>query len=259
MDLGIAGKRALVTGAGQGIGKAIALSLAREGAIVCIASLEDLSVLDEVVNAMGGEQAGHVAISGDITDEGAPLRTVDDAVAKIGPLDIVVNNVGGTLNINDPFCSLKDWRSVWRLNMEVAVEISNAVLPHMQQQKWGRICNIASISGLENHGPLPYCAAKAAMIAYTRGLGRLVSPNGVIVTAVLPGPIYIEGGYWDIAARERPDHVDKYLADRMASHRFGKTEEISEMVAFLCSEHASFCVGSIVPIDGGQGRTHFAV
>lgn len=258
MNLGIRGKTALVTGAGRGIGRAIAQSLAQEGVKVCVTSRGEGS-LKEVFKAIGGKKSGHLAIASDIAREGEPLRVVKAAEKRWGSIDIVVNNVGGTLDISDPYCGLDKWREVWRLNMEVAVEINNAVLGKMQKKKWGRICNISSISGLENHGPLPYCAAKAAMIAYTRSLGRLVSPDGVIVTAVLPGAVYTEGGYWEVAAKEKPDHVKKYLAERMASHRFGKVEEISGVVAFLCSRQASFCVGSVMPVDGGQGRNYFAV
>jgi 3-oxoacyl-[acyl-carrier protein] reductase len=124
----------------------------------------------------------------------------------------------------------------------------------MQNKQWGRICHISSISALENQGPPSYCAAKLALNAYVRSVGRYVSSDNVIMTSVLPGAVLSEGGYWDIASKERPDHVAKYLEDRMAIKRFGTVEEISKAVVFLCSEHASFCVGSSLLIDGGQGR-----
>lgn len=258
MELGIAGKVAVITGAGGGIGRAIAKSLAAEGVRV-IAVSREMSELESLRQELGGDAQKHHMIAEDLSQEGVGQRVFAAAEAQVGPVDILINNVGGTLNINDPFCSLADWRQVWRLNMEVAVEMSNQAIPHMQQQQWGRIVNISSISGVENHGPAPYCAAKAALIAYTRSMGRLLSPQGVIMTAVLPGAVFTEGGYWDTARRERPEHVEKYLQERMASHRFGTVEEISGVVAFLCSHHASFCVGSIVPVDGGQGRTFFQV
>jgi 3-oxoacyl-[acyl-carrier protein] reductase len=84
-----------------------------------------------------------------------------------------------------------------------------------------------------------------------------LAPDGIVITAVLPGAIFTEGGYWDITSKERPEHVKKYLEDRMAIHRFGQPDEIGNVVAFLCSEQASFCIGSIVPVDGGQGRSYF--
>ena len=257
MELGITNRVALVTGAGGGIGRSIALRLVQEGARVVAASREQAE-LDSLLTELGAPERHH-AVRIDFLEDNAPERLLAEVKRQVPQIDIVVNNVGGTLDVTDPFCSLADWHKVMRLNLEVAVEINRLVLPEMQQRKWGRVVNIASISGAENHGPVPYCSAKAALIAYTRSMGRLVSPDAVIMTAVLPGAVFTEGGYWDTARRERPEHVEKYLQERMAIHRFGAVEEISSVVAFLCSEAASFCVGSIVPVDGGQGRTFFGV
>ena len=127
----------------------------------------------------------------------------------------------------------------------------------MIKKKWGRICHISSIAALENQGPPAYCAAKAALNAYVRSLARYVSPDNVILTSVMPGAVFTEGGYWDEASRNRPDHVKKYLDERMAIKRFGEISEITEAVTFLCSENASFCVGTSMLIDGGQGRVFF--
>jgi NAD(P)-dependent dehydrogenase (short-subunit alcohol dehydrogenase family) len=258
MDLKIDGKLALVTAAGRGLGRSIAINLAREGARVAVVARTQ-SDIDTLVEDMGGTAAGHFGISLDLVEEGAPNRLLDTVETEMGPIDIAVHNLGGTLDIRDPYCSIEDWRSIWRMNVEVALELNLRLLPAMQSRKWGRVVHISSIAATENQGPVPYCSVKAALTAYTRSMGRIVSPDGVIMTAVLPGAIYTEGGYWDWASRERPDHVKTYLADRMAIHRFGKPDEIGAMVAFLCSEHASFAVGSVVPVDGGQGRGFFGL
>lgn len=252
MDLGIKGKRAVVTGASRGIGEAIAVSLAKEGCKVAIIARTEAD-LKLALEQMPGD--GHYMIVADLMEEGAPARAIDEINKNFGAPDILVNNLGSTLDITDPFCSLEDWRKVYRINIEVAIEINNLIVPAMKAKKWGRIVNISSISGSENQGPVTYCTAKAALNAYTRSFGRVVSPDGIAVSAVLPGAFYTEGGYWDQASKERPEHVEKYLNERMASHRFGKLEEVSNLVAFLCSDYAGFCVGSIIPIDGGQGRT----
>ena len=144
-----------------------------------------------------------------------------------------------------------------RLAFEIAVELNGLILPGMQKRKWGRVCHISSISAMENHGPVPYCAMKAALTAYTRSMGGVVAPDGVVMTAVLPGAVFTEGGYWDTTLKERPEHVAKYLSERQRIGRFGRPEEIGDYVAYLCSEIASFNTGSIVPIDGGQGRGYF--
>ena len=143
------------------------------------------------------------------------------------------------------------------LNVEVAIGINRVFIPEMQKRKWGRICHVSSISALENQGPPAYCAAKAALNAYVRSLGRYVSSDNVILTTVMPGAVFTKGGYWDIASQNRPEHVEKYLAERMAIHRFGTIEEISEVVTFLCSDLSSFCVGSCLLVDGGQGRVFY--
>ncbi len=140
------------------------------------------------------------------------------------------------------------------LNVEVSIELNCAFIPAMQAAKWGRIVHVSSIAALENQGPPSYCAAKAALNAYVRSLGRYVSPDNVVLTTVMPGAVFTPGGYWDQAQQTRPEHVNKYLSERMAIKRFGRIEEISGLVAFLCSEHASFCIGSCFLADGGQGR-----
>lgn len=250
MDLGIAGRKALVTGAGRGLGRSIASCLAKEGVSVAVVSRTRADIDD----FLAAHEGGHVGIACDLMQDGAPSKVVTELRARLGSPDIVVHNVGGTLDITDPFCSAADWRKVYRFNLEIAIELNLLLVPHMQKQKWGRVVHVSSIASLENQGTVPYCAVKAALNAYARSFGRFVSPDGVSVSAVLPGAVFTAGGYWDHASRNRPDHVAKYLDERMAIRRFGRPEEIGEVVAFLCSEHASFVVGSAVLVDGGQGR-----
>ena len=257
MDLGITGKRALVTGAGRGIGASISQSLANAGCRVGITSRTE-SYLEALLEQMGGENSGHLKFATDLTEEGEPDRLVKYLKENdFFPIDILIHNMGGTLEKTDPFCSIEDWRTLWRFNMEVAIELNLALVPAMQGQGWGRVVMISSISSFENHGPVPYCSIKAALTAYARGFGRVVAPDGVVVNAVLPGAVYTEGGYWDDASKNRPDHVKKYLDERMAIKRFGDTEEIANPVLFLCSKLASFFTGSAIVIDGGQGRGVF--
>lgn len=255
MDLGIKGRRALVTGASRGLGRAIAQGLAREGVIVAAVSRTKQD-LEKLVEEMGGYDVGHLAIPMDLRPEGMPgalMRELED----FGALDIVVHNIGGTLDITDPFCSIDKWRMVYRYNFEIAVELNNLILPGMRQRKWGRVVHISSIAGMENQGPVTYCAIKAALTAYARSMGGVVAPDGVVISAVLPGAVFTEKGYWDITARERPEHVHKYLTERQRIGRFGRPEEIGNFVTYLCSDLASFNTGSIVPVDGGQGRGYF--
>jgi NAD(P)-dependent dehydrogenase (short-subunit alcohol dehydrogenase family) len=257
MNLGIEGRTALVTAASRGLGRSIAKCLAQEGVkIAAVARTE--SDIASLMSEIGGPARGHRGFVIDLVrDDGPASLLAQMRDSGCPPVNIVVHNLGGDLAIKDPFCSVEDWRRVWRINVEVAVELNLALVPPMQQKKWGRIVFISSISSMENHGAVPYCAAKAAVNAYARSMGRVLAKDGIIMTSVLPGAVLTEGGYWDKSSRERPEHVRKYLSERMAIGRFGRPDEIGEVVAFLCSEYASFCVGSIVPVDGGQGRGFF--
>lgn len=253
MDLGIKGKFALVTGAGRGLGEGICKALAREGAHILAVSRTQAD-LDRLMEEIGGASAGHRAMALDLSQTDSPAKLID-YINKAGTHPhIIVNNVGGNLGYTDPLGPLEEWRQVMWLNVEVGMEINRAFLPAMRQAKWGRICHVSSIASLENQGAPAYCAAKAALNAYVRSLGRYVAADGIAMTSILPGAVNTAGGYWDIASRERPAHVEKYLNERMAIRRFGRVDEITDLVAFLCSENASFCIGSSFLADGGQGR-----
>lgn len=255
MDLGLKGKKALVTGGAVGIGQAIALDLAKEEVNVVITS-RNAERLERTIEMMGGREAGHYGVLCDIADEGAPQMLAEEVHKNFGNLDIVVNNVGSTQNITDPYCPISDWRKVFRLNFEVAIEINNLFIPYMKKQDWGRIVNITAGSALENNGPVTYCASKAAFTAYTRAMGRIlaIETSNVVMTAVLPGVVLTEGGHWDTVLKERPEHAEKYLKERCPLGRFGHPSEISLMVVLLCSEKATFCQGSIVLVDAGQAK-----
>jgi len=255
MDLGLKGKRALVTGGAVGIGQAIAVELAKEGAKIVITSRNE-ERLSATLQKLGGKDAGHYSAVTDIAAEGAPQVLADDIHKNFGNLDIVVNNVGSTLKVTDPYCPVSDWRRIFRLNFEVAIEINNLFIPYMKQQDWGRIVNITAGAGLENSGPVTYCASKAALTAYTRAMGRIlaIETANVVMTAVLPGVVLTEGGHWDLVMKERPEHAERYLKERCPVGRFGEPSEISPLVAHLCSEKATFCQGSILLVDAGQAK-----
>lgn len=259
MDLRIEGKIALITGAGRGLGRSIATCLAREGATVVInsRSKEDLALLIQAIPPVK-KGNNHCIFTEDLSSQEGPRQLLGFLEKQNLVPDIVVHNIGGNLNITDPLCPLEQWQSVMRINIEIPVELNRALVPGMQKKRWGRICHVSSIAGLENQGPPSYCAAKAGLIAYARSLGRYVAKDGVVVTSILPGAVFTEGGYWDITSKTRPGHVEKYLTERMAIQRFGRPEEISEVVAFLCSDPASFCVGSAFLVDGGQGKVFFS-
>lgn len=254
MDLGIKGKYALVTAASRGIGESIAVNLSHEGVRVAIVARTKKD-LQAVMRNMTGKR--HYMIAADLTEEGVPARVLHELEQNFGTLDILVNNLGSTLDITDPLCSLSDWRKIYRINFEVAVEMSNLVIPFMEKEHWGRIVNISSTSGMENNGPITYCSMKAALTAYSRSMGRVLAKKGIVMSAIMPGAILTKGGFWDTALKKRPEHAKKYLAERCPSGEFGEPDDIGTMVTLLCSKQAKFCQGTIIPVDGGQSRHFF--
>jgi len=250
MDLGIADKRVLVTGASQGIGRAIALALAREGCrIAAVARGEER--LREAVEAMGGRKAGHEYVAADLMEEGAPKRVARRLLERGGPVEIVVHNVGGTLEARDPLAPVEDWARVWRFNVGIAIEMNAVLIPPMQERGWGRVIHVSSLAAEQLRGCGPYGAAKAYLNAYTKVLGRAVAPTGVVVTAIMPGAVLAEGGHWDWVQRQKPAVLADYLRHHQATGRLGTPEEIAPFAVFLASQQVTFAQGSVVPVDGG--------
>ena len=254
MDLRLEGKKALITGGSRGIGKATAEALSKEKVKVAIVA-RDKNELDKTVEEVGGKRDGHIGFSIDLMDQNGPRSLIEELQSDFGEPEIVVHNLGGSLAIRDPLCSINEWRKVWRLNMEIPIEINNLLVPAMEKINWGRLIHISSVSGLENLGPVPYCSAKAALTAYSRSLGRVLASKGIVVSAVLPGAVYAKDGPWGIRMKEEPEEVAKYLREEIPMNRFSKPEEISSLVAFLCSPLASQCASSVIPVDGGLGRS----
>ncbi|NQU67570.1 MAG: SDR family oxidoreductase [Candidatus Marinimicrobia bacterium] len=253
MDLLINGKKALVTGAGRGLGRSIASCLAEEGVDVALVSRtrQDLETFREQYGL------NHMGFTYDLLPPNNPTKMFQEVKEKFGLPDIIVHNVGGTLDITDPMCTIEDWQKVYRFNLEIAIEINLLAIPHMKDKNWGKIVHISSIAALENQGTVPYCSIKAALTAYSRSLGKNLASDGINVSSVLPGAVFTEGGYWDFTKQSRPEHVEKYLKERMSIRRFGEPDEIGKIVTFLCSDHASFIVGSAITVDGGQGLCFF--
>jgi 3-oxoacyl-[acyl-carrier protein] reductase len=256
VDLGIQGKVALVTGGASGIGRAVVKELFENGCRVFYTSRKksnDLAFSDIEDNEFHPR-----LISIDVASQSGPKALYEEMRKLNLSVDILVNNIGDTLGILDPFCSLEDWRKVYRLNLECHVETNNLFLPSMIQNSWGRVVNISANASLENSGPVPYCSIKAAYTAYTRSMARVLAKSGVVMSAILPGVVITEEGHWQDVLKNRPEHAEKYLKERTPIERFGETNEISPFVALLCSQKASFAVGSIHAIDGGQARHYYS-
>lgn len=248
MNLGIQNRVALVTGASKGIGKAIAIGLAREGARVVIAA-RSAEALEEVRSQLTSPD-NHTTVSGDLTTpEG--MRQVVDATLDAGPPDIIVHNLGGSAGVFDIFAPATDWQKVWHFNVGVCHELNRLLVPGMIERKWGRIVHVSTLSTTTYNGYAPYVSAKCALTGYIKTLSRHLAKHNVVVSAVAPGAIYSEGRHFAKLQKEKSPDLDKYFDDHLPTRRLGTGEDVATTATFLCSEQASFMAGSIIAVDGG--------
>ena len=219
MDLRIANKTALVTGGASGIGKAIVKELLINNVKVYFTSRskEKIEKFLKEIDLYCNNAQGIVA---DISQEGEAERIFDE-INKSDNIDILVNNVGDTLGILDPYCSLKEWHKLFDLIMGVAIRLNNLSIPIMSKNKWGRIVNITAGAAYENSGPVPYCSFKSAFTAYSRSMARVLAleGNNVVMSSVLPGVVITENGHWQNVLATRPEHAEKYLNERTTLKR----------------------------------------
>jgi 3-oxoacyl-[acyl-carrier protein] reductase len=256
MDLGIKDKNALVTGGSRGLGRAAALSLAREGVnvAICGRTRDTLDGTVGEIEALGVASTGVVA---DVSNTASMEALHGQVLDRLGPIDILVNNVGGSgpsADIDDT--SLDDLRAVFDLNLFGGYELMRLVLPHMKQQRWGRIVNIASIWGREHGGKLAYMSAKAALIAATKHAAVSLAKDGVTVNSLAPGSIKHKDGSWERYENENPtDVVEAFIDTNLPMGRWGWPETVGDLIAFLASERADLMTGACIVVDGGQSHS----
>jgi 3-oxoacyl-[acyl-carrier protein] reductase len=249
MDLGLRGKSALVTGASRGIGRAIALRLAEEGAGVAICARGEQALRETEAELRTRSVPVYAAVC-DVGDPEALDGFLDAARARLGGLQILVNNPSG-LSFTDDEAA---WQSSLNVDLMAAVRTCWKVAPWMAGSGGGAIINISSIAGLEALGfPPAYCAAKAALFSHAKSLAIALGPQKIRVNTVAPGSIEFVGGLW---ARAKQDNPDFYNAIRKTIPwgRLGTPEEVADVVAFLASERASWVTGVCVAVDGGQHK-----
>lgn len=248
MDLGIKDRLALVTGASRGIGRAIAQQLAREGArVVLVARTAD--ALETVRREMTAPDK-HTGIALDLMADGGTQKLAD-AVNKLGTLDIIVHNLGGSAGVFPALAPVEDWKKVWHFNVGVAHELNRLFIPAMVQRRWGRIVHLSTLSTTTYNGYAAYVSAKCALDGYVKTVSREVSKDNVIVSAVAPGAIYSEGRHFAKLQKENPVALENYFKEHLPIKRLGTAEDVAGVVAFLCSDQASFMAGAIVAVDGG--------
>ena len=257
MDLGLKDKVALITGGSKGLGKYAAISLAREGArvAVCGRTQETMDKALEEIRAAGGQATG---VAADITDAPSTDRLHGEVVARLGPIDILVNNVGGGKGGELWETSEEQLQEAFDLNVFGAFRLINLVAPDMRRRKWGRIVNVASIWGREYGGRFAYMTGKAALVAMTKHLSKALARDGVTVNSVAPGSTEFPGGSWDRFQKQNPpDVVRDFIDHQLPMGRFGWPEPIGDLVAFLASERAATITGACINVDAGQSNSLF--
>jgi len=246
MDLELAGKTALVTGASAGIGRGIALALAAEGVRLAVTARRR-----ERLEALAQEAGAKMAIiECDFMQEDAPQRIAQGALQALGVVDILVNNAGGSRAFKLD-ASEAQWEEALTLNFTRQRQLTHALLPQMMARNWGRIVNITGKS--EPEGVNGAFAAKAAMHAWAKGLSREVGKHGITVNSIPPGRILSE----QIERNYSPEYRAWQSEHEIPVGEYGKPEDIANLVCFLASPRARYITGAVIPVDGGLRRYQF--
>ena len=248
----LAGKTAIVTGGGTGIGKSIAIEFARAGADVAVCSRK-LEHLEAVAKEIAGLGRRTFAVAVDVRQEDQIQGIVERAVSEFGHLDIMVNNAGASFRAKPEDISVNGWNTVVQINLNGVFLGCKWAGRHMLERGQGVIINIASIAGVYGSTMMShYGAAKSAVITLTRELAMAWGRKGIRVNCIAPGPIVTEG-YVDVLKKGGPDGDKAYkaIAERVGIGRWGRVEEIAYPAVFLASDAAAFIQGETLIIDGG--------
>jgi len=243
----LTGQVAVVTGASRGIGRAIALELAHQGARITVNYHASPQAAEEVVEAIRSSGAEASPYQADVGDASQAQALIKHAIDTYGDLHILVNNAGITRDTLIMTMKESDWDDVLRTNLKSTFNCSKAAVRYMLRKRYGRIINITSVAGqMGNAGQTSYSASKAGQIGFTKALAREVAPRNITVNAVAAG--YIETEIWAGV----PEEMRQAALALVPLGRKGKPEEIAAAVAFLVSEHAGYITGHVLTVDGGM-------
>jgi len=256
MDLGLKDRVVLIAGSSRGIGKAAAWAFLAEGCRTIITGRNTESLAEtkhELEQEFGAEQM--MACMGDLSQTAVIHAVLGQIRNRWGGLDCVVANIGSGRGTPGWQLTETDWAKAFEVNLWGSSRLVTEVLPDMVQARRGSIVLVVSIVGLESTpAPMPYSAAKAALVSFGKNLARSVGPSNVRVNCVAPGNVLFPGGSWEKHLGERGEAVRGFINTEVPLQRFGRPEEIANVIVFLSSDRAAFVTGACVVVDGGQTR-----
>ncbi len=241
------GRIAVVTGSSRGLGRAIALKLARLGAGIVVNYQKNVAAAEEVAAEIKANGGRALTVQADVARAEDAERLIRQAVEAYGRLDILVNNAGTTRDTLLMRMTEEDWDLVLDCDLKSAYLCTKAAMRPMMKQRYGRIVNIASVAGLAgNAGQANYSAAKAGLIGFTKAVAREVGSRNITVNAVAPGLVPTD------LTSSLPEEVKAAMLQQTPLGRFGTAEDVANAVAFLASDEASYITGQVLSVDGGM-------
>ena len=255
MELNLQDKSVFITASTSGIGKATANAFLREGATVIINGRNEQKLISTLAEFREKYVEDHVyAIGADMSDEQSMKEAVEKVREYVSHIDIVVGNLGTGKPVSEDKFDLKEWHYMFKMNLLSAVGLIRNVRSLFSEQG-GSIALISSLAAHDRIGAPPaYAASKAGIVSLVKYAAPILSEYNIRINAVSPGNIFFEGGRWEELMAQNLAGTKEYIEKEVPMKRFGRVEEIAETLLFLCSDKASFSTGTIVQVDGGQGK-----